>query len=43
VKDNVYEPLVMNDPKGEIHPWLAEKLDAERKFERVDVQDSPRS
>src|SRR5215204_6275350 len=24
VKDNVYEPLVMNDPKGEIHPWLAE-------------------
>ena len=24
VKDNVYEPLVMNDQKGEIHPWLAE-------------------
>ena len=24
VKDNVYEPLVMFDPKGEIHPWLAE-------------------
>jgi peptide/nickel transport system substrate-binding protein len=23
-KDNLYEPLVMNDPKGEIHPWLAE-------------------
>ena len=24
VKDNVYEPLVMFDQKGEIHPWLAE-------------------
>lgn len=24
VKDNVYEPLVMFDHKGEIHPWLAE-------------------
>jgi peptide/nickel transport system substrate-binding protein len=24
VKDNVYEPLVMYDQKGEIHPWLAE-------------------
>ena len=24
VKDNVYEPLVTFDPKGEIHPWLAE-------------------
>ncbi len=23
VKDNVYEPLVMFDQKGEIHPWLA--------------------
>ena len=23
-KDNLYEPLVMNDPKGEIQPWLAE-------------------
>ena len=41
VKDNVYEPLVMYDQKGEIHPWLAESWTAERKFERVDVQDSP--
>lgn len=24
VKDNVYEPLVMYDQKGDIHPWLAE-------------------
>jgi len=24
VKDNVYEPLVMFDHKGDIHPWLAE-------------------
>jgi peptide/nickel transport system substrate-binding protein len=24
VKDNVYEPLVMFDEKGDIHPWLAE-------------------
>lgn len=24
VKDNVYEPLVMFDQKGDIHPWLAE-------------------
>src|SRR5437867_8033078 len=24
VKDNVYEPLIMFDQKGEIHPWLAE-------------------
>ena len=24
VKDNVYEPLIMFDPKGDIHPWLAE-------------------
>jgi ABC-type transport system substrate-binding protein len=24
VKDTVYEPLVMFDQKGEIHPWLAE-------------------
>jgi ABC-type transport system substrate-binding protein len=24
VKDNVYEPLVMFDQKGENHPWLAE-------------------
>lgn len=24
VKDNIYEPLVMFDQKGEIHPWLAE-------------------
>jgi peptide/nickel transport system substrate-binding protein len=23
VKDNVYEPLVMFDPKGDIHPWIA--------------------
>ena len=21
VKDNVYEPLIMFDPKGDIHPW----------------------
>ena len=24
VKDNVYEPLIMFDQKGDIHPWLAE-------------------
>jgi peptide/nickel transport system substrate-binding protein len=24
VKDNIYEPLIMFDPKGDIHPWLAE-------------------
>ena len=24
VKDNIYEPLIMFDQKGEIHPWLAE-------------------
>lgn len=28
VKDSVYEPLVMNDQKGEIHPWLAESWTA---------------
>ena len=28
VKDNVYEPLVMFDRKGEIHPWLAESWTA---------------
>jgi peptide/nickel transport system substrate-binding protein len=28
VKDNVYEPLVMFDQKGEIHPWLAESWSA---------------
>jgi len=28
VKDNVYEPLVMFDQKGEIHPWLAESWTA---------------
>src|SRR5512139_569951 len=28
VKDNVYEPLVMNDQKGEIHPWLAQSWTA---------------
>ena len=24
VKDSIYEPLIMFDPQGEIHPWLAE-------------------
>ena len=33
VKDNVYEPLVMFDQKGEIHPWLAESWTAQRKFD----------
>ncbi len=28
VKDNVYEPLVMFDQKGDIHPWLAESWTA---------------
>jgi ABC-type transport system substrate-binding protein len=28
VKDNVYEPLVMFDRKGEIQPWLAESWSA---------------
>ena len=28
VKDNVYEPLVMYDQKGDIHPWLAESWTA---------------
>src|SRR4030095_16393361 len=28
VKDNVYEPLVMFDREGEIHPWLAESWTA---------------
>ncbi len=28
VKENMYEPLVMNDQKGEIHPWLAQSWTA---------------
>jgi peptide/nickel transport system substrate-binding protein len=28
VKDNMYEPLIMYDNKGEIHPWLAESWKA---------------
>jgi peptide/nickel transport system substrate-binding protein len=28
VKDSMYEPLVMFDQKGEIHPWLAESWTA---------------